>query len=52
MEKVKPNLVLKNGVIYTVDQGRSWAEAIAIADDQIVFVGSFTDIEADIESGA
>jgi hypothetical protein len=46
MEKVKPNLVLKNGSIYTVDKGNLWAEAIAIAGERIVFVGNNKDAEA------
>ncbi len=33
-------LVLKNGAIYTVDGARSWAEAVAIKDGRIVFVGT------------
>ena len=33
------DLVLTNGRIYTVDEGRSWAEAVAIDDDRIVYVG-------------
>ena len=32
--------VLTNGVVYTVDQRRTWAEAIAIRGKEIVFVGS------------
>lgn len=47
---MKPNLVLKNGVIYTVDKDRSLAEAIAIADDQFVFVGSTAEFEAEFNS--
>jgi len=35
MNEKKPNLVLKNASIYTVDRDRSWAQAIAIADDKI-----------------
>jgi predicted amidohydrolase YtcJ len=34
------DLILKNGSIYTVDRDRTWAEAIAIAGNEIVFVGS------------
>lgn len=34
------DLVLLNGGIYTVDAGRSWAEAAAIDDGMIVAVGS------------
>ncbi len=40
MNKNKPNLVLRNGSIYTVDSDRSWAQAIAIAGDKIVYVGT------------
>ncbi|WP_082989781.1 amidohydrolase [Woeseia oceani] len=32
--------VYKNGRIYTVDGQRSWAEALAISDGKIVYVGS------------
>lgn len=52
MQKAKPNLVFKNGVIYTGDQKHLWAETIAVADDQIVFVGSFADIEEDFSPEA
>ncbi len=31
MNGIKPNLILKNGSVYTVDQDRSWAQAVAIA---------------------
>ena len=34
------DLVLQNGAIYTVDKNRSWAEAIAIKDGIIVFIGT------------
>src|SRR5688572_32580344 len=34
------DLVLKNGNIYTVDERRPKAEAIAVKGDRIVFVGS------------
>ncbi|MEX2149356.1 MAG: amidohydrolase [Steroidobacteraceae bacterium] len=37
------DLALTGGKIYTVDAGRSWAEAIAIKDGRIVFVGSSAD---------
>lgn len=50
MNEMKPDLVLKNGSVYTVDRDRSWAQAVAIADDKIVFVGSNTEIEPFIES--
>ena len=44
------NLILKNASIYTVDKDQGWAQAIAIADDKIVFVGSNADVDDYIES--
>jgi predicted amidohydrolase YtcJ len=49
VKEIKPNLALKNASVYTVDRKRSWAQAIAIADDKIVFVGSNAGLEAYIE---
>jgi hypothetical protein len=46
VDKVKPNLVFKNGSIYTVDKGYLWAQAIAISGERIVFVGTDKDVEA------
>lgn len=34
------DLVLRNGAIYTVDATRSWAEAVAVRDGRIAYVGS------------
>lgn len=34
-----------NGAIYTVDEHRSWAEAVAITGGEIVFVGSDKDAQ-------
>jgi predicted amidohydrolase YtcJ len=34
------DLALRNGAIYTVDGARSWAEALAIDDGRIVYVGT------------
>jgi len=31
--------VLLNGTVYTVDAERSWAEAVAIKDGKIIYVG-------------
>ena len=42
----KSNLILKNGWIYTVDKNRTWAQAVVIAGDQIVFVGSNEGVES------
>jgi hypothetical protein len=43
---VKPNLVFKNGSIYTVNKGYLWAQTIAISGERIVFVGTDKDVEA------
>ena len=51
MDKRKSNLALRNGSIYTVDADRSWAQAIAIAGDKIVYVGPDDGLEAYIDSG-
>ncbi len=32
--------VFKNGAVYTVDEGRPWAEAVAVKGNKIIFVGS------------
>ena len=48
MDKNNANLVLKNGTFYAVDKKRSWAQAVAISDGQIVFVGTNADIESAI----
>ncbi len=50
MKENKANIVLKNGSVYTVDRERSWAQAIAIADDKIIFVGSNADVERYIKA--
>ncbi len=42
------DLALTGGKIYTVDSERSWAEAIAVRDDRIVFVGSSEHAKAHI----
>jgi predicted amidohydrolase YtcJ len=38
-------LVLRGGAVYTVDAARSWAEAVAVRGDRIVFVGTDADAE-------
>ena len=40
------DLVLANAFVYTVDADRSVAEAIAIRDNEIVFVGNDKDVES------
>jgi len=36
------DLILTNGAVYTLDAARSWAEAVAVRDGRIVFVGPAT----------
>ena len=37
------DIVFKNGAVYTVDKNNSWADAIAISDGKIIFVGTNND---------
>jgi predicted amidohydrolase YtcJ len=39
------DLVLHNGAIYTVDEAQPWAEAVAIQEGRLVFVGLDEDVE-------
>jgi predicted amidohydrolase YtcJ len=50
MDKVKSDLVLINGEIYTVDKSTSWAQAVAISGERIVFIGTDKDVEALVDS--
>ena len=45
------DLVLTNGYVYTVDESRHVAEAVAVKDNTIVFVGSAEDVAAYIGDG-
>lgn len=45
------DLVLRNGTVVTVDENQPEAEALAIAGDRIVAVGTNTEIDAYIGSG-
>ncbi len=45
------DLVLRGGAVYTVDDARSWAQAVAVADGKIVFVGTATGAKAWIGPG-
>ena len=38
------DMVLRNGAVYTVDAARSWAQAVAVKDGKIVFVGTDADL--------
>lgn len=42
------DIVLQNGSVYTVDATRSWAEAVAISNGRIVYVGSDEDSQAHV----
>ena len=44
------DLVIENGVIYTVNDDEPWAQAIAIKDGRITFVGSDDDVKEYIGS--
>jgi len=47
-EKVA-DTVLTNGKFYTIDKEKSWAEAVAVKEDTIVYVGSMEGIEPYID---
>ena len=42
--------VFKNGKIYTVNELQEWADAVAIKDNKIIFVGSNDDVESYVDS--
>ncbi len=44
-------MVVRNGRVYTVDGSLPWAEAVAIRDDRIIFVGSEEAVEEFIGPG-
>ncbi|MDT0603894.1 amidohydrolase [Thalassotalea castellviae] len=48
--ELKADLVLTNGKIYTVDETKPWAQAVAIKDDEIVYVGDNKGVQAWITS--
>jgi hypothetical protein len=45
---VAADLALKDGAIYTMDGSRSWAQAVAIREGRIVFVGLDKDLPAHV----
>jgi hypothetical protein len=45
VRKSTADLVLKNGTVYTMDQGRPKAQAVAIIGNQIAVVGTDADVE-------
>ncbi len=42
------DFVLQGGMVYTVNAAQPWAEAIAVRDGQIIFVGSTADAQAHV----
>ena len=50
MLREKADRIFKNGLIYTVDSNRTCAQAVAIAKDKIVYVGSEQGVESCIGS--
>lgn len=40
------DLIFKNGEVYTVDEEKSWAEAVAVKDGEIVYVGDSEGVES------
>ena len=45
-ETSSADLVLRGGAIYTVNPQQAWAQALAIDDGRVVFVGGNADVEA------
>ena len=43
---MKASLVFKNGVVYTADAGRTIAEAVAVVDGKIAYVGDNAGVQA------
>lgn len=44
-EEAPADLVFRGGAVYTVDAARSWAQAVAVRDGRIAWVGSDTGVE-------
>ncbi len=42
---VSADLIFRNGAIYTMDAAQSWAEALAIQNGKILYVGSYSEVE-------
>ena len=42
------DLALKNGAVYTVDGARSWAQAVAIREGRIIYVGTDQNLQAHV----
>ena len=46
-----PDLILVNGKVFTAEEAKPWAEAVAIRGDRIVAVGTTTEIRAIADTG-
>ncbi len=46
--QAKADIVFRNGVIYTVDETRSWASAVAINNGKFIYVGSSAGVDQHI----
>ncbi|MFT5757064.1 MAG: putative amidohydrolase YtcJ [Alteromonadaceae bacterium] len=46
---VKATQVFKNGKIYTVNDQQEWADAVALKDNTIIFVGSNDDVKSYVD---
>jgi predicted amidohydrolase YtcJ len=44
------DLILYNAKVYTVDEEKPWAQAVAIKDDKIVYVGNNKDVQNWVDS--
>lgn len=44
--RATPDLVLRGGFVYTMDATRRWADAVAVSNGKIVYVGSSSGAEA------
>ena len=44
--RTPPDLVLAGGTVYTLDEGRPWAEAVAVTGDRVTAVGTSDEIRA------
>jgi predicted amidohydrolase YtcJ len=42
--------IFKNGKVYTVNDQQEWADAVAIKDNKIIFVGSNDDVQTYVDS--
>jgi len=51
LTRTQPDLILRNGRVITIDPRQPAAEAVAIAGDRILAVGSNADIDARAVAG-